>query len=249
MKNILFLLLLLGFVSCSDFLEESSQDEVRPSTADDLMQVMVGEGYPMDYFQYAYSDFFTDDVQCNGAGGEETLESSVENIYPLFSWADDMYEKMTDGMYNTWQICYNKIMGCNTVIDYMDRVTGEEKTKNNMRGQALVLRAYYYLLLVNYYGLPYNYGDPTQNLGVPLKLEMAVTDGFMERNTVAEVYEQIVTDLEEGIKLLEENKIDMSLYKISILAGEAILSRVYLYMEDWDNALKYAVWCYKKNRH
>lgn len=240
MKNILFLLLLLGFVSCSDFLEESSQDEVRPSTADDLMQVMVGEGYPMDYFQYAYSDFFTDDVQCNGAGGEETLESSVENIYPLFSWADDMYEKMTDGMYNTWQICYNKIMGCNTVIDYMDRVTGEEKTKNNMRGQALVLRAYYYLLLVNYYGLPYNYGDPTQNLGVPLKLEMAVTDGFMERNTVAEVYEQIVTDLEEGIKLLEENKIDMSLYKISILAGEAILSRVYLYMEDWDNALKYA---------
>lgn len=240
MKNILFLLLLLGFVSCSDFLEESSQDEVRPSTADDLMQVMVGEGYPMDYFQYAYSDFFTDDVQCNGAGGQETLESSVENIYPLFSWADDMYEKMTDDMYNTWQICYNKIMGCNTVIDYMDRVTGEEKTKNNMRGQALVLRAYYYLLLVNYYGLPYNYGDPTQNLGVPLKLEMAVTDGFMERNTVAEVYEQIVTDLEEGIKLLEENKIDMSLYKISVLAGEAILSRVYLYMEDWDNALKYA---------
>ena len=84
----------------------------------------------------------------------------------------------------------------NTIIDYMDKVSGEEKTKNNLMGQALVLRAYYYLLLVNYYGLPYNYGDPTQNLGVPLKLEMAVSDGFMERNTVSEVYEQIVKDLE-----------------------------------------------------
>ena len=240
MKNILFLLLLLGFAGCSDFLEEASQDEIRPSTVDDLIQVMAGEGYPMDRLQYVYSDFLTDDVQCNGAGGQENLESSVEDMYPLFSWADDMYEKLTHDMYNTWQICYNKIMGCNTIIDYMDKVSGEEKTKNNLMGQALVLRAYYYLLLVNYYGLPYNYGDPTQNLGVPLKLEMAVSDGFMERNTVSEVYEQIVKDLENGIKLLNENEMDMSLYKINALAGEAILSRVYLYMEDWDNVLKYA---------
>ncbi|WP_018339667.1 RagB/SusD family nutrient uptake outer membrane protein [Butyricimonas synergistica] len=240
MKNILYFILLLGFVGCSDFLEEASQDEVRPTTADDLMQVMVGEGYPMDYFQYVYVDFLTDDVQCNGAGGQETLESSVEDMYPLFSWSDDMYEKLTHDKYNTWQICYNKIMGCNTVIDYMDRVSGEEKTKNNMLGQALVLRAYYYLLLVNYYALPYNYGDPTKNLGVPLKLEMEVVDGFLPRKTVAEVYEQMITDLEKGIKLLEENKMEMSLYKISALAGKAILCRVYLYMEDWDNALKYA---------
>ncbi|WP_270488346.1 RagB/SusD family nutrient uptake outer membrane protein [Butyricimonas synergistica] len=240
MKNILYFILLLGFVGCSDFLEEASQDEVRPTTADDLMQVMVGEGYPMDYFQYVYVDFLTDDVQCNGAGGQETLESSVEDMYSLFSWSDDMYEKLTHDKYNTWQICYNKIMGCNTVIDYMDRVSGEEKTKNNMLGQALVLRAYYYLLLVNYYALPYNYGDPTKNLGVPLKLEMEVVDGFLPRKTVAEVYEQMITDLEKGIKLLEENKMEMSLYKISALAGKAILCRVYLYMEDWDNALKYA---------
>ncbi|WP_065218505.1 MULTISPECIES: RagB/SusD family nutrient uptake outer membrane protein [Butyricimonas] len=240
MKNILYFILLLGFVGCSDFLEEASQDEIRPATADDLMQVMVGEAFPMSILQYAYDDILTDDVQCNGAGGQETLESSVEDMYPLFSWDDDMYEKLTHDKYNTWQICYNKIMGCNTVIDYMDRVSGEEKTKNNMLGQALVLRAYYYLLLVNYYALPYNYGDPTKNLGVPLKLEMEVIDGFLPRKTVAEVYEQMITDLEKGIKLLEENKMEMSLYKISALAGKAILCRVYLYMEDWDNALKYA---------
>ena len=65
-----------------------------------------------------------------------------------------------------------------------------------------------------------------------------MSDGFMERNTVSEVYEQIVKDLENGIKLLNENEMDMSLYKINALAGEAILSRVYLYMEDWDNVLK-----------
>ncbi len=240
MKKILFVLLWWGVVGCSDFLEESSLDEIRPTTTDDLMQVMVGEAYPMDYFQYVYSDFFTDDVQCNGAGGQKTLEEAVESMYPLFSWADDMYEKLMHDMYDTWLKCYSHIMGCNTVIDYIDKVSGERNVKDNMRGQALVLRAYYYFLLVNYYGLPYNYGDPRTNLGVPLKLEMAVKDGFMERNTVAEVYGQIIEDLSKGIKLLEENPLDMSLYKISALAGKAILTRVYLYMEDWDNALKWA---------
>ena len=240
MRNVIFLLLCLGFIGCSDFLEESSQDQVRPSTVDDLMQVMVGEGYPMNYLQFAYIELLTDDMQCNGAGGKETQVIHVEKMYPLFSWSDDIYENLTDERYNTWQICYNKIMGCNTVLDYMDQVSGEEKMKNNMRGQALVLRAYYYFLLVNYYGLPYNYGDPTKNPGVPLKLGMEVVDGFLPRESVAKVYERVIADLMEGIKLLEENKMETSLYKISALAGKAILCRVYLYMEDWDHVLEYA---------
>jgi len=240
MRNILSFLLLLGFTGCNDFLEEASQDEIRPKTVDDMMQVMVGEAYPMGMLEYAYIDYFTDDIQCNGSGDDESVIPSVEKMYPLFSWEDDMFEKLTDKRYNTWQICYNKIMGCNTVIDYVENVKGEQNVKDNMRGQALVLRAYYYFLLVNYYGLPYNYGNPTENLGVPLKLKMAVSDGYMKRNTVAEVYKQILEDLEKGIALLEENVVEMSLYKINALVGKSILCRVYLYMEEWDKALKYA---------
>ena len=36
-------ILLLGVGGCSDFLEESSQDEVRPGTTDDLNQLLLGE--------------------------------------------------------------------------------------------------------------------------------------------------------------------------------------------------------------
>ena len=240
MRNIVFGLLLLGLGGCSDFLEESSQDEVRPSNTDDLMQVMVGEAYPMDYYQYNYIDFITDDVQCNGSSGDETAVSVVEGKHLMFTWDDDMYEENTDDRYNSWAKFYEKIMGCNTVLDYVDRVSGEQSTKDNMKGQALVLRAFYYLQLVNYYGLPYNYGDPSVNLGVPLKLKMDVTDEYMERNTVAEVYDQIVADLQEGIQLLEENPKDMSLYKISDLVGKSLLCRTYLYMEKWDSVLTYA---------
>ena len=240
MRNIVLGLLLLGLGGCSDFLEESSQDEVRPSNTDDLMQIMVGEAYPMDYYQFDYIDFITDDVQCNGSSGNETAVDLVEGKRLMFTWDDDMYEESTDERYNSWGKFYEKIMGCNVVLDYVDKVTGEQSTKDNMKGQALVLRAFYYLQLVNYYGLPYNYGDPTVNLGVPLKLKMDVTDEYMERNTVAEVYDQILTDLQEGVQLLEENPMDMSLYKISDLVGKSLLCRTYLYMEKWDSVLTYA---------
>lgn len=238
MRKIQILLLSCVIFGCSDFLEESSQDEVRPSTTDDLMQIMVGEAYPIEFLGYNYTDIFTDDMQCNGSGGVAELESAVEEMYPLFSWSNDMYEKI-DADYNSWKSYYEKIMGCNTVLDYVDKVTGEQSMKDNMRGQALVLRGYYYFMLVNYYGLPYNYGNPKENLGVPLKLEMAVNADFMERNTVAEVYERVLEDITTGIELIEANPKEMSLYKISALAGKAMLSRIYLYMEDWDNALKY----------
>lgn len=239
MKYILVLFLTLGLAGCSDFLEESSQDEVRPTTVDDLMQVMVGEAYPMDNIIDSYLDFLTDDMKCNGAQGDEQ-KSVIEQLYYIFSWNDDMYEKFESSNINSWQVYYSKIMGCNTVLGYLNRVTGEQNVKDNLKGQALVLRGWYYFLLVNLYGLPYNYGDPEENLGVPLKLEMEVTDAFYKRNTVAEVYAQIEKDLLEGIKLLDENNISMSLYKISPLAGKAMLSRVYLYMENWDKALEYA---------
>ena len=57
-------------------------------------------------------------------------------------------------------------------------------------------------MLVNQYGLPYNYNK--ESLGVPLKLDSKMRDDdniLMRRNTVEEVYRQIVTDLNEAERL------------------------------------------------
>ena len=242
MKPKYLLILLTPWVmGCNDFLEESSQDEVRPSTLEDLMQVMVGEAYPMTKYLTNYVDLLTDDMKCNGISGEDRLVSGIENNRPVFSWSPDMFEEgaSMSGI-NSWQLLYGKIMGCNVVLDYLDRVAGNNIRRENMRGQALILRGYYYLYLVNLFALPYNVGDPEENPGVPLKLTMGVTDDFLPRNTVAEVYRQIESDLTEGVKLLEENNLEMPLEKISPIAGKAILTRLYLYMENWDQVLEYA---------
>ena len=47
----------IGIMGCGDFLEESSQDEVRPSTVSDLEQLLLGEGYLRTDCIYPYLSF------------------------------------------------------------------------------------------------------------------------------------------------------------------------------------------------
>lgn len=238
---ILGMLLTIGLGGCGDFLEETTQDEIRPTTVDDLIQLMTGEVYPMNSVVCTYLELLTDNVICNGLQGQEALRDRLEKGRSIFSWDERMYEDLegTTGI-STWKNAYARIMGSNTVMEYLDKVKGDQEMKNHIRGQALTMRAWNYFFLVNLYGQPYTVGDPKQNLGVPLKLEMAIEDGYFNRNSVFEVYEQVVEDLLEGIKLMEENRVQVSLYKASHLMAKALLSRVYLYMGNWDEAAKYA---------
>ena len=50
------------------------------------------------------------------------------------------------------------------------------------------------------------------------------------------VYGQIVDDLKNAIPLLEENLMETGKTRFSALAAKALLARVYLYMQDWENA-------------
>ena len=54
MKNIIqyaLLILVIGLSSCNDFLKEASQDEVIPSSVEDLDQLLAYEGYPRKEIQ------------------------------------------------------------------------------------------------------------------------------------------------------------------------------------------------------
>ena len=113
------------------------------------------------------------------------------------------YEKNWDNKrVNTWENLYEYILGANATLDYIDEVSGTEIEKNYIKAQSYALRAFYYYMLVNQYGLPYNYNK--ESLGVPLKLDSKMRDDdniLMRRNTVEEVYRQIVTDLNEAERL------------------------------------------------
>ncbi len=122
---------------------------------------------------------------------------------------------------------------------------GEEDRikREHIRGEAYVLRGLYHFYLVNFFGAPYNFGDPTQNPGIPLKISSGVsTDERPTRASVADCYEQIEKDLQEGTALMSANRSEASskANRINYLVGYTLLSRMYLYMEDWDKTIRYA---------
>ncbi|WP_316838659.1 RagB/SusD family nutrient uptake outer membrane protein [Pedobacter gandavensis] len=252
MKRILYILipgLLLVNTGCKKFLEEKSQDEMRPSTVQDLSGLMAGEAYPYFVNITSVLNMVTDDVNCVGGQGLPNYEAVVRRGKAPFSWSKHMFEELltAEGVanlstLNSWEIIYNRIVGCNVGLEYADKVTGSEKDKANLKAEVLALRAYYYFMLVNMYGKPYNTQglDPEKSPGVPLKLKMVVTDELFKRNSVAEVYRQIEADIQASISLFQQYPQDKGVYKMSETAGYALLSRVYLYQEKWDLAIEYA---------
>lgn len=236
--------LCLLFMGCSDFLAESSQDEVRPESVDDLEQLLLGEGYPMKNYFAGYLDLLTDDMVSNYSDNI-TQKQKLQNGASVFAWRSDMYEQMASQNVvcsNSWKLYYERIMGCNVVLDHLDAVHGKEDKRENLRGQALSLRAYFYFMLVNLYASPYNAEGVDVNTapGVPLILSSAVKDEFPARASVAMVYERIEKDLLAAAVVLDKYGRNNIRYKVTDLFPYALLSRVYLYMENWEKAEEYA---------
>jgi hypothetical protein len=117
-----------------------------------------------------------------------------------------------------WNDSYLVILRANRILE--TKLTGADVDK--VKAEALAIRALMYFKLVNIYAKPYT--DDPGSLGVPLILKY---DPFLypTRNTVKEVYMQIVTDLTTAIPLASvyTNSVRLSKY-----ATEAILAKVYL---------------------
>ncbi|MFD2825013.1 RagB/SusD family nutrient uptake outer membrane protein [Leeuwenhoekiella polynyae] len=139
----------------------------------------------------------------------------------------------TSGRVNDfWTSGYQAIVGCNKMIELTTE--GESEETDQLIGENYYLRAYAYFEMVNVLGRPYYQGR--DNLGIPLKLSSLIDD-LPDRNTVGEVYDQVVSDLIKAESLMTVNKSNSYATKE---AAQALLSRVYLYMGDNEQAINYA---------
>lgn len=132
-----------------------------------------------------------------------------------------------------WVQAYQGIYSANKVIEAID-----DKASPNMlqiKGENLFLRALMHFDLVRVFSRPYTQ-SPETNLGVMIRDNTDVTD-LPARSTVKETYEFIVNDLLKAADL-------MTIKKVSIFASKevawAMLSRIYLYMDQNDKAIEFA---------
>ena len=247
MKQLIIFILLASFLSgCSDFLEPKAKSEFVPKDASSMNELLLGEAYPR--YDRAELNLFLglldDDV--DGAPYQKPATGVDPNLWTaVFSWQPEMYDQMNKANgsnYSIYKRYYELILGANAVLDYIQDINDDDVNMvNYVTAQALTLRAFYYLTLVNIFGAPYNQ-DKTA-MGVPLKLNSGVEQKDLARNSVEEVYAQIIKDLDEAGRLYhllpEDQQWDAN-YRTSLPMVHLLLSRAYLYMEEWNKAAVYA---------
>lgn len=257
MKKYITIILCATFVltGCGDFLEPSSKSEFVPDDAVSLNELLLGEAYmrnDMDGFN-EFINLLDDDIEA--APYQKPIAGFDGNKYlAAFSWQPDMYRMMEEagaGIINQYECFYEVILGANAVIDYLPEVSDTEDNMNKVKAQAHALRAFYYFNLVNLYGPPYNYLP--DSLGVPLKLNSGIEESneYLKRKTVKEVYQQILLDLhiaEEAYNALPSDLQWDKNFRASLPMVQLLLSRTYLYMENWEKAAEYAEYVMKDNR-
>jgi hypothetical protein len=136
-----------------------------------------------------------------------------------------------------WSGAYNAILECNNIIDA--KISGlsatDQATVTQLTAQAYALRGLLYLNLVNFYATPYT--KDSSAMGVPLILHY---DPFLypARNSVGEIFTQIVSDLKAGLANAPAYVNSITLSKYSI---EGLLARAYMFMGDYTDAETAAV--------
>ncbi|MBO9632972.1 MAG: RagB/SusD family nutrient uptake outer membrane protein [Chitinophagaceae bacterium] len=248
----LVLATVVGLSSCKKFLEEQTQDQLVPKSTRDYSEMLFGDGYPRTLDPMVISTFLMDDDVSNYTdktyGDRPDYLNDVNTIIDVYAWQPDFFEQLNSrgvpGMrdYNSWYTYFSKISACNIALQNADNSIGTQSEIDNLKGEAYTLRAYYYFMLVNLYGQPYNAtgSDRTKNPGVPIILSPDFRNEYYKRASVDEVYKQIVSDLNAGITLLEKEKKITTIYRINYKAAHLLASRVFLYMEDWDKSIEHA---------
>lgn len=140
-----------------------------------------------------------------------------------------------------WKVFYTVLFNTNYTIEQHNAITeGSEEDVNQLIGECYLMRAYMHFLLVNLYGQPYNRPGALDTKSIPLKLNSDINE-VLKRNTVAQVYESILSDINEAEKLINKESWEEKFrYRFTTSAVQAMHSRVLLYMEQWDGAYKAA---------
>ncbi|MFB6457269.1 RagB/SusD family nutrient uptake outer membrane protein [Chitinophaga sp. Hz27] len=242
-KLILLLLGTLSLMSCKKFLREYSQTEVIPKTAADFGEILYTEGYPVgSQLLQPWMVYLTDDVQCYFAPFIAGEAGTARDFYQWQPNFDNTAPSKGYPTVDTWEAYYRVLLGANVALQYLDKSIGTQAEKDQYKGEAYTLRAFYHFMLVNIYGRPYNDSTttPEKSPGIPLRLSANLSDQYLARSTVKEVYEQVEKDLDSAIYLMELHKSKVEDYRISYLAAHLLASRVYLYEEKWDQAIGHA---------
>jgi len=232
-KNSLVVLLPLIFVAaCNKDLNVQPQNNVTEiKTGADVTALLFG-GYKLLQNSSAFGEQYILMADLLAKADQVEWTGTFTQYRQI---ADKSQDKTSPVAASIWENSYAIINTVNTVLDKIGLVDTSDQAA--IAAEAKFIRGISYFELVNYFGKPYSSGDVSSNPGVPLVLqpvyEYDSTKDKPSRASVADVYQQVIADLTDAINNLPGETNDA---RATSYAAEAFLSRVYLQMQDYENA-------------
>ena len=207
--------------SCSDFLDASNKSNVTAKQSfatKEGLNNLVNNAY--QHLQNVYAaPLFT---SCFSAGTDMYADARNKMNEALNTY-ETLTPENTD-IKNLYTYLYSGIRAANSVSYYAQTAQVDEKTKGQLVGEARVLAAYEYYLLVNNFG------------GVPIMKDFLTTaDTGYPKSSAADVYAYIISELEDVISknVLQASTATKGGGRISQETTKAILAKTYL-SAAWD---------------
>ncbi|MBS9773647.1 MAG: RagB/SusD family nutrient uptake outer membrane protein [Tenacibaculum sp.] len=169
---------------------------------------------------YSVPDILTDNVILDQTG-RQTKKT-------FWNW-----QYTANSTLNLYGDAYKIVRKANAIINNIGNLPSGD-FKNSVLGEALTARALAHFDLARFYAkIPTQSTDANSSLGVAYVTE--VNPGMKpSRNTVGEVYTKIIADLVKAETIIGE---DNGKGRFNKNAVNALLSRVYLYMGEWQKSV------------
>ena len=207
--------------SCSDFLDASNKSNVTAKQSfatKEGLNNLVNDAY--QHLQNVYAaPLFT---SCFSAGTDMYADARNKMNEALNTY-ETLTPENTD-IKNLYTYLYSGIRAANSVSYYAQTAQVDDKTKGQLIGEARVLAAYEYYLLVNNFG------------GVPIMKDFLTTaDTGYPKSSPEDVYAYIISELEDVISknVLQASTATKGGGRISQETAKAILAKTYL-SAAWD---------------
>ncbi|MEI5984084.1 RagB/SusD family nutrient uptake outer membrane protein [Sphingobacterium sp. PU5-4] len=219
--------------SCNKYLDVEPDNRTTINSVDKVAQ-LVATAYPgYDYLSFA--EAASDNAEDKGPG----VGSSVDTRDRPYVW-EDQIGSGTNTPTNYWNGCYEAIAAANQALESIEENQfGDEVLQ--YKGEALIARAYAHHMLAIFFAKSYEIGGTNDSPGIPyVKAPGTKVFGDFTRGTVKSTYENIVSDLEEGLKYVSDQNYQVPKYHFTKAAAHAFASRLYLFLGEWQKAADHA---------
>ncbi|PAW95185.1 hypothetical protein CKK33_17435 [Mucilaginibacter sp. MD40] len=232
--------LLVILSGCKKYLDaKSDKSLVIISNTQDL-QSLLDDNQNINWSNPSSDEASSDEYYLDYSSYLALPEVQKRNLY---TWQPtDLFRPYTN-LPNDWNLVYNNIYVANTVLDNMIKVNRNNANASdwdNIKGQALFLRAHSFYKAATIWTLAYDNTTSSSDLGIPLRLNSNFNE-ISVRSTNEQTYTQIINDLKAAIPLLVITPVHV--LRASKPAAYGLLARTYLSMRKYDLAALYADSC------